>query len=206
MGLKEIQQALADHAHPPGVVDGLYGPKTQRALESLIAAKGARGRALPAPEWPITTAMIHQGRARYPVRELVVHCAATRPDWMEDATFAQRFAEIRRWHRANGWRDIGYHWVIDRDGAILAGRPEAEIGAGVEGRNNGVIHACLIGGHGSSETDRFDRQFTRQQDSALRGLILGVSMRTQITTVSGHNQYAAKACPGFHVPTWFKGV
>jgi peptidoglycan hydrolase-like protein with peptidoglycan-binding domain len=210
MSLSTIQQGLKSLGHDPGPADGKWGPRTEGAVKGLLAAKGGRG---PVPgvadvlPVPLTTSLILQGRARTPVREIVVHCSATRKDWMDEATFAARFAEIRRWHMVDrGWRTIGYHWVIDRDGAIKAGRAENEIGAGVEGHNSGVIHACLIGGHGSASTDGFLEHFTSAQDVALRKLIAGVRLRTQITTISGHNQYANKACPGFSVPHWLEDV
>ena len=111
--------------------------------------------------------------------------------------------EIDRWHREErGWRKIGYHHLIDRDGAILPGRAEIEIGAGVEGHNRGVIHICLIGGAGSAATDPFERNFTAAQDRALRGLIDAIRAETAITRITGHNDHAAKACPGFVVRTW----
>ena len=150
--------------------------------------------------------MIHQGRARHPVREIIVHCSATRPDWMAAAPTSAKLAEIRRWHvQGNGWRDIGYHWLIDRDGTVAAGRAMTEIGAHVAGRNAGTIGICLIGGHGSSAEDRFARHFTPDQDRALRAVIARIKSQTAITAISGHNEHATKACPGFYVPVWLKG-
>lgn len=197
-----IQTGLRDLGYVPGPIDGLYGAKTKSAALAWLDADGASATAALAPE---TSGMIYQGKARYPVQEIVVHCSATRPDWMADAGASAQFAEIRRWHvEGNGWRDIGYHWLISRAGWILAGRLETEIGAGVVGHNQGVIHVCLIGGHGSSETDRFAQHFTPAQDRSLRDQLQGIGMRTQIRRISGHNEYAAKACPGFTVSQWLK--
>lgn len=198
-----IQTGLRDLGYTPGPVDGLFGQKTRAAALAWLDKGGAPAGAT---RWPETSAMIYQGvSARYPVHEIVVHCSATRPDWMDGKSFDAQVAEIRRWHvRDNGWRDIGYHWLIGRKGEVLAGRPETEIGAGVVGHNTGVIHVCLIGGHGSSENDRFSAHFTAAQDVTLRQLLQGIGMRTQITRISGHNEWAAKACPGFTVPEWLK--
>jgi len=45
-------------------------------------------------------------------------------------------ADIRRWHgEQRGWRDIGYHWAIVRDGAAATGRREPEISAHNESHN-----------------------------------------------------------------------
>lgn len=148
--------------------------------------------------------MIYQGSARHPVREIIIHCAATRPEWMQGRPLAEKVAEIRRWHvRENGWRDIGYHWIIDRDGSIAPGRPETVIGAHVAGRNSGTIGICLLGGLGSRETDQFDQHFTPAQARTLRALIADIRGRTDIQRITGHNDHTrAKACPGFKVAAW----
>lgn len=144
--------------------------------------------------------MIYQGTARYPVTEIILHCADTRPDWMAGHPLTEKVAEIRRWHvQQRGWRDIGYHWVIDRDGAIVPGRLETEIGAHVEGHNRGTIAICLLGGYGAKANDLFERNFTPAQAAAMRRLIGEIKGRAAIRNLSGHNYYAAKACPGFNV-------
>lgn len=140
-----------------------------------------------------------------PLTEIIVHCSATRAEWMASAGTLAKVDEIRRWHkRDRGWRDIGYHYLIDRDGTLAAGRPVDQVGAHVQGHNTGTIGICLIGGHGSSEKDAFADHFTPAQDKMLRK-VLSDLMRTYptIRKVSGHNQYAAKACPGFNVPSWY---
>ena len=140
---------------------------------------------------------------KYPVHEIVVHCSATLPSWLDAEGIDAQLAEIRSWHIADrGWKDIGYHWLIGRKGEIRAGRKENVIGAGVMGHNRGVIHVCLIGGFGSAADDIFSDNFTVQQSMALRNQIKAIGSRTRITLLSGHNQYAAKACPGFSVPHW----
>ncbi len=147
--------------------------------------------------------MIFQGTARYPVTEIILHCADTRPDWMAGHPLAEKVAEIRRWHvQQRGWRDIGYHWVIDRDGNVAPGRPENEIGAHVEGRNSGTIGICLLGGYGAKADDPFEKNFTAAQAATARRLIAEIKCRTAIQKVLGHNDYAAKACPGFRVEEW----
>ena len=122
---------------------------------------------------------------------------------MESRSFQEQVAEIRRWHvEGNAWRDLGYHHLIGRGGEHATGRPETVIGAHVIGRNQGTIGICLIGGHGSSERDRFADHFTEAQEQTLRKLIGAIGSRTAIDLITGHNQNAAKACPGFHVPSW----
>lgn len=140
------------------------------------------------------------------IGEIIVHCTATRPDWMAARPISEKVAEIRRWHvDGNGWRDIGYHYIIDRNGNVAKGRADSAMGAHTKGRNAQSLGVALIGGHGGSETDGFSAHFTPAQDSALRGLISDLKSTYGDIPVTGHNQYAAKACPCFHVPDWFEG-
>jgi N-acetylmuramoyl-L-alanine amidase len=137
------------------------------------------------------------------INEIVIHCSATRPDWMKANGTLGRVQEIARWHTARGWRAIGYHRLIDRDGTIANGRPIAQVGAHVKGHNKHSIGICLLGGFGGSADDLFLDHFTKAQDKALRAEIkrLRKTYRT-ITKVSGHHEYANKACPCFRVQPW----
>ena len=59
------------------------------------------------------------------------------------------WVEIDRWHRERGFRQIGYHYVIRRDGTIEPGRPLSLIGAHARSpkpsRNTSHIGVCLTG-------------------------------------------------------------
>lgn len=139
------------------------------------------------------------------VDEIIVHCSATQANWKHGQPLKAKVDEIRRWHRARGWSDIGYHFVIDRDGRIMSGRAVERTGAHCKGHNRGTIGICLLGGHGSSADDEFSDNFTLAQDRALQKFIADLKGKhPTITKVSGHNQYAPKACPGFNVPIWMK--
>lgn len=136
--------------------------------------------------------------------EIIIHCSATKPEWMAGQPIEAKRAEIKRWHvEDNGWSDIGYHYLIDRDGAVIAGRPIARDGAHVKGHNKGTIGICLLGGFGSAATDAFEENFTPDQDAALRDQVALLQKRYGPLKISGHNDYAAKACPGFKVARWY---
>lgn len=52
------------------------------------------------------------------IDEIIVHCSATRPGQGCTAR------DVRRWHTAErGFRDIGYHFVVETDGSVSKGRP-----------------------------------------------------------------------------------
>lgn len=140
-----------------------------------------------------------------PVETIFIHCSATQPDWMDDDPLSAKVAEITRWHKKRGWLSVGYHWIIDRSGEIAKGRDESLPGAHVAGHNTGSIGICLIGGHGSNENDPFSKNYTPEQELALRNLIEDIKTRAKIAKVRGHNEVAAKACPGFSVKRWLQG-
>jgi N-acetylmuramoyl-L-alanine amidase len=139
------------------------------------------------------------------IDEIIIHCTATRPDWWAGKSAAAKVKEITRWHLDRGWSDIGYHYLIDRDGTVVEGRPVERTGAHVKGHNTGTVGISLFGGFGGSAGDSFADNFTEDQEQALLDLIAKLKAdHPSITKISGHNQYAAKACPCFSVPAWLK--
>ncbi|NBV54242.1 MAG: hypothetical protein EBR79_00810 [Proteobacteria bacterium] len=98
--------------------------------------------------------------------------------------------EIRRWHLARGWRDVGYHFIIRPDGEVEVGRMLDEVGAHCEGQNLTSVGTCLVGRH----------DFTPAQFAALRrihGML--VAMFGEIG-LFGHRDFnPGKTCPNFNV-------
>lgn len=144
------------------------------------------------------------GKTMRPINEIVVHCAATRPDLFDGKSLEYKIEQITAWHKARNFRTIGYHYVIDRDGRVLPGRPVDEIGAHVLGRNGKSIGICLWGGYGGGKHDAFLGNFTAAQDLALRQLIASLQAKYGPGMhLSGHHEYANKACPTFDVRSWY---
>ena len=126
------------------------------------------------------------------VTEVVVHTAAT----PEGKHFTVE--DIDRWHRQRGFNSIGYHWVVYLDGSVHAGRPEEKIGAHVAGRNRNTIGICYIGGVDANDTKKAKDTRTPEQKHAMVQLLREILERyPAIHTISGHHDYAAKACPCF---------
>jgi len=139
---------------------------------------------------------------------LIVHCTATRAAWWADRRPQEKVDEVRSWHvEERGWSDIGYHYLIDRDGTVVEGRPIEKTGAHAKGYNKTSVGIALFGGHGGHEDDAFDMHFTPEQDRALRKLIAQLRMEyPSINTVMGHNEVSAKMCPCFQVTSWLSNV
>lgn len=116
-------------------------------------------------------------------RYLTVHTSATYP-WQDIGA-----EEIAAMHRRKGWRTIGYHFVIRRDGTIDDGRPITQQGAHVRGHNRNNVGICLVGGL-DDEGNAIDN-FTVEQMDSLRYLItkLQVKYRIRDERIKGHRDW-----------------
>lgn len=122
------------------------------------------------------------------IDRIIVHCSAT------ESGHDVGVREIDRWHRARGWRCIGYHYVVRLDGTVEQGRQEAQTGAHCAGYNAHSIGVCYVGGlSGGLPTDTR----TAAQKTAMKKLISELLGRYPGATVHGHMEFAAKVCPCF---------
>lgn len=131
-----------------------------------------------------------------PINRIIIHCSATRPGQKVNAK------NIDGWHRNQGYKKIGYHYVILEDGTIEKGRDEAEVGAHCLGHNNGSIGICYCGG--IDERGKAYDSRTEAQKRALRELVRELCEKYPIKDISGHNEFSCKACPCFDVKKEFK--
>lgn len=132
---------------------------------------------------------------------LIIHCSYTPPSMDIGA------AEIRGWHvDDNKWSDIGYHYVIRRDGACQPGRPVQRVGAHAKDHNSGSIGICLVGGMAEHDK-RPDCNFTASQWSSLRFLVREMKQLYDIERVIGHRDVdPGRACPTFDVVAWAASI
>lgn len=126
------------------------------------------------------------------ISELIWHCTAT-PEGREHSV-----ADITAWHKARGFTTIGYHKVVHLDGSVSDGRPETTVGAHVQGHNTGTLGYVYVGGMTADMKSAKDTRTPAQKATMLR-LTKEAIAKYGLTKVSGHNQYAAKACPSFDV-------
>lgn len=129
---------------------------------------------------------LHGGPQMRVIDSLIVHCS----DSPNDRDIGAK--EITQWHKERGFRTIGYHYVIRRDGTVENGRDEFYIGAHVEGHNAHSIGICLVG------RDQFDEK----QKAALVILLKRLMAKYKLTAddVYGHRDFNPhKTCP--NIPT-----
>jgi len=112
-------------------------------------------------------------------------------------------------HLAQGWSDIGYHYVIRLDGSIETGRDldhdgdiDEETGAHAFGWNAHSIGICLVGGAGAH--GQGVANFTKEQMIALRAFLVAKREQYPDAQLMGHRDTGAKKdCPSFDVATWW---
>lgn len=112
-------------------------------------------------------------------------------------------AEIDAWHRARGWRCIGYHYVIRRDGQIERGRPEEMPGAHCEGHNSDSIGICYEGGLDADGVPADTR--TEAQKASMLALLKELRERYGNAVICGHRDFSNKACPCFDAYREYQG-
>ena len=123
------------------------------------------------------------------VDEVIMHCAATPDAGPENQRwFNLDIKEIDRWHKQRGWRGVGYHYFIKRDGTLQKGRAEGTSGAHTRGKNH-QIGVCYAG----------TKRPTDAQKATMRMLAQDIRDRLGISPLDWrcHYEFANKACPGF---------
>jgi N-acetylmuramoyl-L-alanine amidase len=103
---------------------------------------------------------------------------------------------IEKWHRERGFKKIGYHYFISKNGTVFNGRKEDEVGAHTKGHNSYSIGICLSG----------EGEKTATQLNALEILLIDVCSRYGLEKASivGHKDLANTECPGFDLKSWLK--
>ena len=170
--------------------DGIFGPLTEEAVKEFQKANGLEPDGIVGDKtWAKLTSSHLIKSSRY-INEIIVHCSATKEgvDYTTD--------DIKKWHLARGFSDIGYHYVVYRDGSVHTGRNINVSGAHCTGHNSNSIGVCYIGGLGSDNKTPKDTR-TVQQKNALLSLIKELKKMYPKATVHGHREYANKACPCF---------
>ena len=109
---------------------------------------------------------------------IILHCSATR------STQSYTFRQCRQDHLKRGWKDIGYHYYITRDGQVHTGRPLSQPGAHCKGHNHHSIGVCYEGGL-DAEGQACDTR-TRAQHQSMYALLCRLHDRFPSAIILGH--------------------
>ena len=141
---------------------------------------------------------------------IIIHCSATK----EGQDIKAR--DIDRMHRARGFNQIGYNYVIDLDGIIETGRPLTIAGAHCIGYNDHSVGICYVGGLDAFGQPADTR--TPAQKTAMNELINKLTREYEIVELLGHRDTSPdlndngivepfewiKSCPCFDVREEYK--
>ena len=193
-GVRRLQQALCKAGYPM-ICDGIYGVVT---LDAVVEFQKKHGLVSDGIVGPATIALLlptvfKLKQSKRKIKEIIIHCAAT----PEGKDFTVE--DIRRWHKAQGWSDIGYHYVIYRNGHIEPGRDVDLIGAHCVkgGHNTYSIGICYIGGMDADNKHAKDTR-TLAQKAALLGLLTDLRRMYPEAKIYGHRDFdSGKDCPSF---------
>lgn len=151
------------------------------------------------------------------VSHLIVHHSAG--NYIPTTDFAAVVRSYYSYHTGPtlGWADIGYNWLVDRNGVIYQGRAfnfdgnMNVVGAHFSGRNGATMGICIIGTYTSIMPTEIaiERLRTMLAWKANERNIDVLSRATHsagnIFTISGHRDGGATECPGQrlydHLPT-----
>ena len=102
--------------------------------------------------------------------------------------------DVDRWHKANGWSGIGYHFFVRKDGSIYRGRPEWATGAHAEGKNSESIGICAEGNYD------IEKIMPDVQKLAIKELLMYLKNKYKNIGIKAHKDVGATGCPGKYYP------
>lgn len=220
--VRRIQEALSRSGYAI-IADGIFGKKTDEAVRAFQKVKNLTPDGI---VWPKTlaalgisetsvnqTVAIEQTdhstlrlkRSCRSITEIIVHCTAT-PEGRDYTVEQCRFD-----HKKRGFKDIGYHYLIYRDGTIHEGRNVNIEGAHTKYHNQNSIGVSYVGGLENKPGVDYDKlnpkdTRTQQQKDALLNLLEALKMMYPMAKIYGHLDFAKKACPSFDAKEEYKNI
>lgn len=193
-GVKVLQKAL--HL----IEDGIFGTITEEAVKTFQKANGLCPDGVVGEKtWGKLLFINGLVKSKRNIREIIVHCSAT-PDG-KDFTVD----DIRKWHKARGFSDVGYHYIVYRDGSVHDGRSVHLVGAHCTNHNANSIGVCYIGGVATDGKTPKDTR-TPQQKEALLTLLKQLKSLYPQAKIYGHRNFSNKACPSFAASREYQNI
>ena len=124
------------------------------------------------------------------INYIAIHCTATQPE--------ASIASIQNYWKNNlGWKNPGYHYIIDRFGNVVNLLPIELVSNGVQGYNSQTINISYVGGIDKSGKPKDTR--TEEQKKTILKLLNELRKKFPNAKIQGHRDFpnVKKACPSF---------
>lgn len=177
---------------PPSSKNDILIPKTPTQPEPVIPGP-LTGRVIPRSSWARGGPLMREINPMNGVNCITIHHEGNpQPVYFTDRqTTAAALDNVRNAHRARGWGDIGYHFVVDRAGHVWEGRNLSYQGAHVKNRNEHNIGVMCLG--------NFDLQTPSEaQVASLQSIVRDLRRQYKISPgkIYTHQEIGQTACPG----------
>lgn len=145
------------------------------------------------------------------IKYIVVHCTAGNQN--------QTVEDLKHWWKNGmGWKQVGYHKVITKDGKIHTLRTDDVITNGVANYNSNSLHVSYCGGIDSKGKPLDNR--TPEQKASLEQVVKEWHKLYPKAKIKGHRDFSPdknkdgiiqsseyiKNCPAFEVSEWLKQI
>lgn len=110
------------------------------------------------------------------IEYIAVHCTA--------GNQRQTIEDLRAEFRRKGWKNPGYHYVVEADGKVTQLLDDERVSNGVKGWNSRILNVAYMGG-----IDRKDNRTEAQKDSLLR-LLRMLKKRYPDAVIQGHRDFS----------------
>lgn len=179
-GAQALEHLMVALVEPEPQAAELAAPAGPNAAPSFVVSRA---------QWGARPTRCTSGHA--PNRITVHHTVTANADSM---SVPARMRQIQSFHMdVNGWCDLGYHYLVGRDGKVYEGRAESLVGTHVGGGNTGNAGVSFIG----TFTDVAPTEAMFQAGARI---LADLSARRGITLdrqrVKGHRQFNSTECPG----------
>lgn len=130
---------------------------------------------------------------------IAIHCTASQPTATPEAI-------LRFWRNHLGWKNPGYHLLVDAKGVVHRLLPFDQIANGVRGFNHNSVHISYIGGI-TRQGRPIDNRTAAQKEAILLCIkeVMEWSDNKNLI-IQGHRDFPKqnKACPCFDAKAEYK--
>lgn len=144
------------------------------------------------------------------IKYIAVHCTASSQVW--------GITELKNEFKRKGWKNPGYHYVIEANGKITQMLDDDKISNGVKGFNSVTVNVAYVGGI-DKNGDAVDNR-TDAQKLALAMLLKILKGRYPQAVIQGHRDFSPdlnkngkvdpweriKECPCFDAKEEYKNI